>query len=61
MKKLNVDLKIKFELDKPNGTPRKILNTGIAKNYGWKPKFNLEKGFNLTYTSYLKEIENNNL
>ena len=61
MKKLNVDLKIKFELDKPNGTPRKILNTSIAKNYGWKPKFNLEKGFNLTYASYLKEIENNNL
>ena len=58
MDQLNVNLKIKFEPDKPNGTPRKVLDTTIAKTYGWKSKFDLKKGFKLTYLSFLKEIKN---
>jgi GDP-L-fucose synthase len=54
MKKMSVKLKIKKDLTKPNGTPRKILCTKLAKKYGWKSKFNLEKGFDLTYKKFLK-------
>jgi GDP-L-fucose synthase len=58
IKKLNVNLKVKFELNKPNGTPRKKLDLSLANKYGWKSKYNLNKGFNLTYKDYLKKIGN---
>ena len=54
MKKMNLKLKIKFNKKKPNGTPRKILDTTLAKNYGWKSKFDLEESFKLTYKDFLK-------
>ena len=53
IKKLNIDIKIKFDKKKPNGTPRKRLNTNIAKSYGWKSKIDLETGFDLTYKDFL--------
>ena len=56
LKKLNADLKIKFEIKKPNGTPRKKLDLSLAKKYGWKPKYNLSKGFDITYKDYLKRL-----
>ena len=31
MKQMGVNLKIKFDKTKPNGTPRKKLNTSLAK------------------------------
>ncbi len=58
IKRLNVNLKVKFELNKPNGTPRKKLDLSLANKYGWKSKYNLNKGFNLTYKDYLKKIGN---
>ena len=54
MKKINYNLKIKFDKQKPNGTPRKILNCKLAKSYGWKPKFSLDKGFEITLQNYIK-------
>ncbi len=54
MKKLNVKLNIKLDRSKPNGTPRKILNTKLAKNYGWKSKISLDKGFDITYKNFVK-------
>ena len=59
IKKLNVNLKIKFEKKKPNGTPRKKLDLSLAKRYGWKSKYKLDEGFDLTYTNYLKELNLN--
>ena len=53
MKKLSVKLKLKFNLNKPSGTPRKILNTKLARSYGWKSKIDLSKGFDLTYKDFL--------
>jgi GDP-L-fucose synthase len=54
IKKLKSRLKIKFDKSKPDGTKRKILDCSIAKKYGWKHKFSLDKGFELTYKNYLK-------
>mgnify|MGYP001236653355 CR=1 FL=1 len=54
MKKLRVDIKIKFDKKKPNGTPRKRLNMNLSKSYGWKSKTDLETGFDLTYDDFLK-------
>ena len=54
MRKLKVDLKIDFDLSKPNGTPRKKLNTSLARSYGWKPKIDLNEGFNNVFKDFLK-------
>ncbi len=56
MGKLDVNLKIIYDSKKPNGTPRKKLNTNLANNYGWKPQTDLSKGFDLTFSDFLKKI-----
>jgi GDP-L-fucose synthase len=55
IKNINPNLKIKFDLNKPNGTPRKILDSSIAKKYGWEAKVSLEEGFKEVYNSFKKE------
>ena len=54
MKKLNVNLKIKYDLTKPNGMERKKLDLSISKKYGWKSKTNLDEAFEKVYLDYLK-------
>ena len=44
--------KIKFDKSKPNGTPRKVLDISLAKNYGWKSKIKLEEAIQLTYKNF---------
>ena len=51
--------KISFDKSKPDGTMRKLVDTSIARKYGWKPKISLSKGFELTYRSFLDLNENN--
>ena len=54
MNEMNYKCLIKFDRSKHDGTPRKILNSNIAKRYGWKPKISLKKGFRLTLDHYSK-------
>jgi GDP-L-fucose synthase len=56
MKKINFEAKIKLDKTKPNGTPRKIIDSSIALKYGWKAMIDLEKGFELTYVDFLKRF-----
>ena len=51
----NKKIKIHYDLSKPNGTPRKVLDISLAKKYGWKPKINLKEQILKTYNSYVKE------
>ena len=55
MKKMNVNLQVLYDKKKPNGTPRKILNFNLAKKYGWKPKFSLSEGFDLTFSNFINK------
>ena len=50
-----VDLKIKFDRSKPNGTPRKVLDISLARKYGWRPETKLNEAIDLTYQYYLKK------
>ena len=59
MKKMNVNFKILFDKNKPNGTPRKILNFNLARKYGWKPKFSLSEGFDLTFSNFINKKKSN--
>ena len=47
---------IKYDLNKPNGTPRKVLDVSLAKKYGWKSKTNLNDAILKTYAYFLKKI-----
>ena len=49
----NKRINIKYDLSKPNGTPRKVLDISLAKKYGWKPNFDLKQQILKTYQSYL--------
>jgi GDP-L-fucose synthase len=48
-------IKIKYDLSKPNGTPKKVLDVSLAKKYGWKSKINLKNSILKTYKSFLKD------
>ncbi len=57
MKKLDIDLRIVLNKKKPTGTPRKTLNTNLARSYGWRSRINLNLGFDLTYQDFLKKFK----
>ena len=44
---------IKWDPDKPNGTPRKLLDVSKATNLGWTYKTELEDGIRLAYEDFL--------
>jgi len=44
---------IKFDISKPNGTPRKLLDTSSLKNLGWKAQVDLTNGLVSTYDWFL--------
>ena len=55
LKKINFKCKIILDKSKPDGTQRKIIDNSIALSYGWKPKIDLDEGFDLTLKSYLSK------
>lgn len=46
-----------FDVSKPDGTPRKLLDVSKIKNTGWQPKVELEEGILLAYQDYLEQID----
>jgi GDP-L-fucose synthase len=48
---------ISFDTDRPNGTPRKLLDNSKISNLGWKPEINLEEGITSTYDWFVKSYE----
>ena len=46
--------KILWDHDKPDGTPRKLLDVSKLEKLGWKYRVDLEEGIRLTYEDFLK-------
>jgi len=46
---------INFNPERPNGTPRKLLNSSKILEMGWKPATDLEDGIRLTYEWFLMQ------
>ena len=44
--------KIKFDLTKPDGMPRKVLNLSLLNELGWKSRINLSDGIRSLYAWY---------
>ena len=53
----NKKIVLKYDKSKPNGTPRKVLDVSIAKQYGWSSGENLQEAIIKTYNSYINEIK----
>ena len=49
----NKKILIKYDLNKPNGTPRKVLDVSLAKKYGWCSKTKLNEAILKTYHNFL--------
>ena len=47
---------VKWHTDKPNGTPRKVLNVDKVKALGWEPKIDLRDGIESTYEWYKAHV-----
>ena len=47
---------VKWLTDKPNGTPRKVLNVDKMKSLGWEPKIGLREGIESTYEWYKENV-----
>ena len=47
---------IAWDTSKPNGNPRKLLDSSRANALGWKPKTSFEYGLIQTYRWYLKNV-----
>ena len=46
---------ISFDLSRPDGTPRKLLDVGRLAKLGWRARTSLEDGIKLAYQAYVKE------
>ncbi len=46
-----------FDATKPDGAPRKLLDTALLGRLGWKPSTRLEDGLRQTYAWYLENLE----
>lgn len=47
---------IHWDKTKPNGTPRKLMDSGRLFNLGWQPQVSLETGVSLAYQDFLKGL-----
>ena len=43
-----------WDKSKPDGTPKKLMDSSKLRNLGWEPKINLETGIKETYSWFLK-------
>lgn len=53
--------KIVWDAQKPDGTPRKLLDTTLLNSLGWKARIPLQAGLQSTYEAFLEESANGRL
>ncbi|MCL4710559.1 MAG: GDP-L-fucose synthase [Pseudorhodoplanes sp.] len=53
---VGVESRLRFDPSRPDGTPRKLLDTGKLRAMGWRPRTALEDGLRETYRWYLDNV-----
>lgn len=48
--------RIEWDLTKPDGAPRKLLDSNRLQSFGWKPRISLNEGLRSTYEWYVKNV-----
>jgi GDP-L-fucose synthase len=46
-----------WDKSKPDGTPKKLMDSSKLRKLGWEPKINLEEGIKLTYAWFLEMLK----
>lgn len=54
---INPDCKVIYNKSYPDGTPRKLLDSKIMKNFNWKPEKKLKNGLKETYQWFLDNLK----
>ena len=52
---------INWDISKPDGVFRKLIDSKKFHKLGWKSKINIKKGLEITYKDFQESIESNNL
>ena len=60
-KEFKYDGKIEWDFSKPDGTPRKILDTSKANQLGWSAKTKIHEGLQKTIENYIKVLKVNSI
>jgi GDP-L-fucose synthase len=50
-----------WDESKPDGTPRKLLDSSRLNHLGWRPRIALKEGLEQTYQAFLDEMRSNRL
>jgi GDP-L-fucose synthase len=45
--------KIRYDTDKPDGTPRKLMDVGLLRSVGWTASTTLEAGLRAAYAEFV--------
>ncbi len=53
---VNFNGELIFDSSKPDGNPRKLLDSSLINSLGWYPEIKLEKGLKNTYDWYLENL-----
>jgi len=53
---VGLDGGLTFDLTKPDGTPRKLMNTGRLTSLGWQPRISLREGLRQTYKDFCSRV-----
>jgi GDP-L-fucose synthase len=48
----NYEGELIFDVTKPDGTPRKLMDVSYLHSLGWKHKINLEEGIKMVYEEF---------
>ncbi|MBN9459613.1 MAG: GDP-L-fucose synthase [Burkholderiales bacterium] len=54
MRCVGLEAELMFDPDKPDGTPRKLLDVSGIRNLGWEARTSLEEGIRKTYDDFLR-------
>jgi len=52
------DGRMEWDATRPDGTPRKLMDSSRLFAHGWKPRIDLETGIRLAYDDFLKRFSN---
>ena len=55
-KAINYHGKINFDRTKPDGSPRKFIDSGRLNKLGWKAEIDLQLGLQLAYKDYIQSL-----
>ena len=54
LKTVGYECELKFDTSKPAGMKQKLMDSSIAKTYGWAPTTDISEGMSQAYSAFLK-------